>query len=167
MIRIARLPPSRWEAYRALRLEALKTDPSAFVSSSEEEAEFPESVWRERIRNVVFALSHGKPVGMLSYVFSDRVKTKHVVNIYGVYVTPGQRGQGAGKMLLRRALTDIRRNGDIVKVQLTVNADLRPAVALYKQAGFEVVGRSKNGLKVGGSYYDMLLMEKEIRKVTG
>ena len=83
MIRIARLPPSRWEAYRALRLEALKTEPSAFGSSSEEEADFPESVWRERIRNVVFAQSHAKTVGMQRYLIRDRVKTKRVVNIYG------------------------------------------------------------------------------------
>lgn len=165
MIRIARLPQERWGAFKNLRLKALKTDPAAFGSSFEEEAKFSDGVWQERLRNALFALSDGEPVGMLSYVFSNRAKTRHVVNIYGVYVTPRQRGLGIGEKLMKQALSDIRKNKHIVKVDLSVNAHLHPAVSLYEKAGFERVGRARNELKVGGRYYDMLLMEKEIRKV--
>jgi ribosomal protein S18 acetylase RimI-like enzyme len=164
MIKIAKLPRSRWDAFKDLRLEALKNDPSAFGSSFEEETGFADDVWRERIRNVLFALSDGKPVGMLSYVFSDRLKTRHIVNIYGVYVTPGRRGMGIGRMLVERALAEIRKNRRIIKVRLSVNASLAPAVGLYKKAGFEEVGRASKELKVGGKFYDMLLMEMEIRR---
>ena len=167
MIRIAKLPEDRWETYRALRLEALDTDPAAFGSSYEEETRLPEDLWRERINNVIFALSDERPVGMLSYVLSGRVKTRHVVNIYGVYVTPRYRGRGIGLMLMKRALSEIRKHRRIIKAQLSVNAHLRPAVELYKAAGFEEVGRARNELKVGGRYYDMLLMEKNIRSVSG
>lgn len=148
-----------------MRLEALKTDSAAFGSSFEEETRFSEDVWRGRIRNALFALSDGKPVGILSYVFSPRTKTRHVVNIYGVYVTPRMRGMGIGEMLMTRALSDIRKNRRIIKVELSVNAHLSPAVGLYKKSGFEVVGRAKNELKVDSRYYDMLFMEKELRKV--
>lgn len=167
MIRIAKLPQNRWEVFKGLRLEALKTDPSAFGSSFEEETKLSEDVWRERIRNVLFALSDGKPVGMLTYVFSARTKTKHIVNIYSVYVAPRQRGQGIGLLLMKKAFSEIRKNRRIIKVQLSVNAHLRPAIGLYKKMGFEEVGRARNELKIGKSYHDMLLMEKEIRKVSG
>jgi len=166
LIRIIRLPEGRWREYRELRLEALKTEPSAFGSSIEEESKFAEDVWRKRIKSVLFALSDGRPVGLLSYVFEDRVKTRHVAHIYSFYVTPAYRGRGIGERLLERALAEIRRNRDAVKAQLSVNPHLRPAVALYKKAGFEVAGRARNELKIGHRYYDMLLMEKEVRSVS-
>jgi len=117
--------------------------------------------------NVLFALSDGRPVGTLSCVFNDRAKTKHVAHIYGVYVTPKYRGRGIGGMLLRRTLSDVQKKREVIKVQLSVNPALRPAVILYKRVGFEEVGRAKKELRVGGRYYDMLMMEKEIRKVKG
>ena len=45
-------------------------------------------------------------------------------------------------------------------MQLSVNPEMRAAVALYRGAGFEVGGKAKRELKVGRRYYDMLLMEK-------
>ena len=167
MIRIAKLPEGWWKVFRDLRLEALKNDPSAFGSSYEEERGFSEDIWRGRLKNVLFAFSEEKPIGMLSYVFSNRIKTKHIVSFHGVYVAPRHRGLGIGGKLVKRALSEARKNRHIIKVQLSVNADLRPAVWLYKRAGFEEVGRVRKELKVAGRYYDLLLMEKEIRKVSG
>ena len=165
MVRIAKLPQNRWETLKGLRLEALRNDPAAFGSSFEEEKRLPVKVWRERMGNALFALSNDNPVGMLSYVFSPRAKTRHIVNIYGVYVMPRYRGLGIGEALLTKALSEIRKDRRIIKVQLSVNARLRPAVGLYKKAGFEEVGRARNELKVGARYYDMMLLEKEIRRV--
>jgi len=166
MIRVTKLRQKTWRTYRDFRLEALRTEPSAFGSSPEEESKQSEIVWRTRTKNTIFAMSEGKPVGMLSYVFSDRIKTKHIVNIYGVYVTPTMRGRGIGWMLIQSALSEIRKNREIIKVQLSVNADLGPAIGLYKKARFQKVGRSRKELKVGARYYDMLLMEREIRKAS-
>ena len=165
MIRIGRLPERRWEEYKALRLEALLKEPSAFGSSFEEEARFPEDVWRERIGSVLFALADGRPVGLLSYVFTDRAKTRHIAHIFGVYVKPENRGKGIGRMLVRRALAEIQKKADIVKIRLDVNPLLRAAIGLYQESGFVVTGRAKNELKVGGKYFDLLSMEKEVRNV--
>jgi ribosomal protein S18 acetylase RimI-like enzyme len=167
LIAVRRLPPRRWKEYKKLRLEALKAEPSAFGSSHEEEARFAEGVWRDRMMNVLFAVSGEKPVGLVSFVFGDRLKTRHVAHIYSVYVSPRYRGRGIGSMLIRRALVEIRRNKRIVKAQLSVNPLLDPAVRLYEEAGFEAVGRARNELKIGRRYFDLLLMEKEIRKVSG
>lgn len=115
------------------------------------------------MRNVLFALSGGDPVGMISVVFSDRAKTKHVAFIYGVYVSPELRGQGIGNMLVEAGLSVARKNGATRKVELSVNPVLRAAVATYTRAGFKVSGRSTRGLKVGGRFYDLLSMELHIR----
>jgi ribosomal protein S18 acetylase RimI-like enzyme len=118
------------------------------------------------MKNVLFAVSRGKPIGLVNFVISDRAKTRHVAHIYSVYVSPKHRGKGIGDMLMRKALAEIRRNRRIVKAQLSVNPLLSPAVRLYEKAGFEAVGRARNELKIADRYYDLLLMEKEIRQVS-
>ena len=163
MIRVGTLPQNRWRSYRRLRLEALRKDPSAFGSSYEEEKKLPEEVWRKRIKTVLFAMEKDKPLGMVSYVFSDRIKRRHVASIYGVYVKPEHRGEGIGGGLLEAALSEIRKNRGIIKVQLSVNPELRHAVRMYSKAGFLVTGKSRKELKVGDVFYDLISMEKEIR----
>ena len=160
MIEVKTLPPERWREARELRLHALKTDPIAFGSSYEEEENLAEAEWQRRMKNALFALSDGKPVGTITYLFSDRVKGKHIARIFGVYVDPNYRGQGLGRKLLENALELIQENKGVVKVQLMVNQEQGVAVTLYKGMGFDVVGQMKKEIKVGEQFYDELIMEK-------
>jgi len=69
---------------------------------------FTEAEWQRRIGNLLVAVSEDdKPVGTITYVFSDRAKTRHVAHIYGLYISPNYRGQGVGRKLLERALQGI------------------------------------------------------------
>ena len=162
MIEIRRLPGNRWKDYRKIRLEALKKDPEAFSSSYEEEKLLTEEEWRRRIKSVLFAIDDGAPVGTIAYGLNTRKKTRHVAGIFGVYVTAGHRGRGIGRMLVEGALSRIQRHGGILKVQLSVNPDLRPAFELYKNSGFVITGRATRDLKIGRRFYDLLYMEKEL-----
>ncbi len=110
--------------------------------------------------NALFALSDDKPVGTMTYLFGDRIKTKHIARIFAVYVKPDYRGQGIAKKLLDDALEQIRENKDVVKVQLMVNPKQKAAVTLYKSKGFTVVGELKRELKIGEEFYDEFVMEK-------
>ncbi|MHB2037606.1 MAG: GNAT family N-acetyltransferase [Nitrososphaerales archaeon] len=159
-IGIRKLPRSRWKDYRNLRLEALKSDPSAFGSSFEEEVTLTEGEWKRRIQNILFATSNDTPVGMIGCVFGDRLKAKHIAEIHGVYVSPGHRGEGIGTKMLGHALQMIRKNKRAVKAELWVNPEQLAAVKLYKKSGFVVSGKSKKSIKVGRMFFDMLLMEK-------
>ncbi len=163
MIEVGRLQPERWEEYRALRMEALQSDPTAFGSSVEDEVPLSEAEWERRAENTLFAFSDGKPVGMIAVVTSTRQKTKHVADIFGVYVRSSERRKGIGKILLESALKEIAKNPDVEKIKLTVNPEQRAALELYRKAGFREVGRLRRELKVGGRYYDELMMEKHIR----
>jgi RimJ/RimL family protein N-acetyltransferase len=163
MIKVTKLPESRWEDYRRLRLRALKTDSAAYGSSYTEEAGLPPDVWRSRIGNCLFAMSEGEPVGMIGVLLGDRAKTKHIAHIVGVYVAPEHRGRGVGRALLEAALSKMRSKNRIIKVELSVNPDFLPALTLYKKAGFKETGTAFKELRVRGRFYDLLNMELMIR----
>lgn len=159
MVEIRKLPAERWKDYRDLRLESLKVDPSAFGSSFEEEETLTEDEWKRRIQNALFALVEDDPIGVIVCVFNNRPKTKHIAEIFGVYVRADHRGQGVATRLLEQTLSLIRGNRRVVKVKLAVNPEQLAAVKLYKKAGFIAVGREKKELRVGRRFYDLLLME--------
>lgn len=160
MVEIRKLPPDRWREYRDLRFEALKREPSAYGSSIEETKKLTGKEWKRRIKSVLFALSDDRPVGMIVYVFDQGLKSRHIAEIYGFYVSADYRGQGVGTRLLERALSLIRKNKRVIKVELAVNPEQRAAVKLYRKAGFIVSGRTEKELKVGRRFYAMLFMEK-------
>jgi len=163
MVEVGRLSPERWSEYRRLRIEALQTDPAAFASSVEDEASLPETEWKRRLVNTLFAFSDDRPVGMIGILRGSRPKTAHRVDIVGVYVEPGERGKGLGGLLLEGALKEITSSPGTVKVVLSVNPEQKAAVRLYKRAGFKEVGRLRRELRIGDRYFDELVMEKQIR----
>ena len=163
-VEVTTLPEERWREARDLRLRGLQTDSIAFGSAHEEEEKLPEAEWRRRTYNMLVALSNdNKLIGTITYILGDRVKTRHIAHIYGVYVTSEFRGKGIGRKLLESALERISKNEGIVKVQLTVNTKQDAAVKLYTDFDFVIVGRLAKELKVGDEYYDELVMEKMLR----
>lgn len=162
MVIVKKLPDKMWKEYKNLRLDALKTDPIAFGSSYEEEIKLPMKAWRKRIKNVIFAFSSDKPIGMITYVFKNKSKTRHIANIFGVYVKQEFRGQGIGEKLIESAISSIKKNKNIIKINLNVNAKQKAAVRLYEKYGFKSVGLLKKDLHVNGKFYDELIMEKMV-----
>ncbi len=160
MIEVIKLPPDRWKEFQDLRLEALQNDPLAFGTSYEEEKDLTENEWKRRIKNTLFALSNDKLVGMIVYIIENKIKTKHIANIYGVYVKKEFRGQGAGKKLIESALKIIQKNVNVSKIKLTANPKQVAAVKLYETFGFKLVGRLKKELKINDKFYDELIMER-------
>ena len=158
-IEIKTLTADDWEKYRNIRLECLKNDPTAFGSSYEESKDISEDIWRKRIDNVIFALAGDIPVGMIVVIFQTRIKTKHVAEIHGFYVSTKARGQGIGSQLMEAALKKIKMNSDIKKVKLEVNSAQDSAVRLYQKFGFETIGKRSKELLIEGSFYDNMLLD--------
>jgi ribosomal protein S18 acetylase RimI-like enzyme len=160
LIEIRRLPTDRWKDFRKLRLRALKSDPSAYGSSYEEEVTLKEDEWKRRIKSTLFAMSGDEPIGMIVCWFNEGLKTRHTAEIYGFYVSPEHRGKGTGTKLFERAIALIRRNRGIIKVSLAVNPEQRIALRIYRKEGFVVTGRTEKELKVGRRFYGMMFLEK-------
>lgn len=168
IISVIRIDTSRWQEARALRLEALQQDPTAFISSYADEVQFDDDRWLQRVQSgydkqeniTLYAESNTKLVGMLGANWSNRSKIQHVANIYGVYVSPSVRGQGIGSLLLQSLLDELGNLPRLEKVKLTVTATQTSARALYKKYNFEIVGIAKKEVKIDDTYYDEIYMER-------
>ena len=160
MIEITKLDENSWQDFRDLRLEALKSDPIAFSSSYEEEQLLPESVWRESIKNVIFVISDNQPVGMAGNFRSNRIKTNHVCEIYGMYIRKEYRSQGIGKKLLEAVLEEIQNLKGVTKIKIGVNPTQKAAEHLYRKYGFKVAGHFKKDMCVNDIFYDEIFLEK-------
>ena len=161
------LHPSRWRETKQLRLEALQNSPESFASSYEDALLYSDDVWKSRVKAAferdqsiaLYAEVDGALVGMAGAGWSDRRKTRHVAEVYAVYVSPTHRGKGIGAALMRRLLDELKALPQIKKVKLGVTASNEAAVSLYLRLGFEIVGRAKHELQVNGRYYDLHNME--------
>ena len=169
-ISIIALPPSRWQEARALRLEALQQEPTAFAGSYEEEQAFADEVWINRVTSAfardgnlaLYAEIEGKLAGIVGAVWSNRRKQRHVAEVYSFYVSPPARGQGLGMKLMTALLEELEARPLIEKVRLMVTSSHEAAIGLYQRMGFEIVGRAARELKVNGCDYDLYYMERRL-----
>jgi ribosomal protein S18 acetylase RimI-like enzyme len=156
------------EAFKALRLEALKSHPEAFGADYHESLAAPESMWRERIQpsfdntgRIFLADAGGQLAAMTGVLREKGTKVDHSAFIWGVYVRPAFRGQGLGERMIRSAIgwceeTKLR------FVRLTVVTSNHAAIRCYKRCGFEEVGVQPEVIRVGDTYHDELLMVRRI-----
>lgn len=162
---IRRLISADAAAFQALRLHALRESPSAFSSSYEEECDTPLAVIEgyfapESSRTFFGAFEGDQLAGMIGVGREGMRKVMHKGSIRGMYVAPGQRGKGAGRLLLDAALEFVATLGGVRQVSLTVTADNAPAIALYASAGFQIYGRESAALLVNGVMYDNVYMAR-------
>lgn len=166
-IKIASLPPKEWKKYREIRLEALKTNPTAFLNTFRDVKKYPEEKWRKQLEQsqkkdgafFLFAFDEGKIIGMNGLYWVKKPVTKHIAEIFGVFVNPNYRGQDIGKKLMEEIISEIKKNPQFTKIKLGVNAENIPALKLYESFGLKVVGKLEKELKFGDRYCDELLLE--------
>lgn len=149
-------------SYRALRHEALLNNPEAFSSSYEDEMYYEEEDYKQRLDSkftyTFGAFDEGKLVGVVTLVPEGKVKLKHRANIFAMYVTPGKRGGGFGRLLMQKAIQQAFELSSVEQIYLTVTASNKPAKKLYSSLGFETYGVDKRAMRVGDTYYDEELM---------
>lgn len=157
------LTPDDADAYRPLRLEALRTAPSAFASSFEEESVRDPAITRERLRagpdGATFgAFQDGDLVGICSIFRLPRLKERHKAYLVGMYVAPAARRTGVGRALVAAVIDRARAMPGLRQVLLGVEAGNGPARALYEAFGFEAFGYEREALIVDGVAYDEVHM---------
>jgi ribosomal protein S18 acetylase RimI-like enzyme len=159
---IRTLKPKNAEAYRNIRLKALKDHPEAFSASFEEENEFPVEIFENRlIEGVTFTFGAFKDeqlIGVVTLVLEQKNKLNHRANIVGMYVDSEKRRSGIGKRLMVEAIGMAKNMETIEQIYLTVTSNNAPAKKLYQTLGFETYGIDKRALKLGNSYFDDELM---------
>jgi len=143
------------EAFRAVRLRALREETRAFLSSHDEEAArtLEEVVAWLTPRDGSFVLGgfvDGALVGLVGFVRKRHPKERHNGLVWGMYVDPDQRGIGLGRALLLASLGRARALDGLETVHLAVGETNAPARGLYESLGFEVWGVEPDAFRVGG-----------------
>jgi ribosomal protein S18 acetylase RimI-like enzyme len=148
------------EAWWQLRLEALVGDPFAFGKDAEEHRATPVETITARFLDrspshfTLGAFEADRLVGMATFVRATGVKERHKGNIYGVYVTPSERGKRIGHALIAELIEQAKRDSSLEQIQLAVGAEQHAARQLYRSFGFSTYGIEPRALKVGSTYLD-------------
>jgi ribosomal protein S18 acetylase RimI-like enzyme len=157
--------------YLELRLEALKENPEAFATSYDEVIskanpleEFEKSFAQANQYNFG-AFKDEKLIGMVTLLPETKVKLKHKANIFAMYVTPDERGNGLGKALLDAAIKQARAIEGISRVNLSVVSINHDAKGLYQKFGFKSYGLEEKALKVKNVYFDEEYMSLSLNDV--
>jgi len=161
-IRIVKIPNNKWKEFRNLILKSLKDDPLAFIFTHKEALKISNKEWQEKLKynNYLFAKKEEKLVGLIGYHFEKYEKTKHVANVFNLYLNPEFRGQNIGNLLIKSAITKIKTSARIKKINLHVCKTQKSAIQLYIKFGFKITGKLEKEFKMGNKFFDVYYLEK-------
>jgi len=120
---------------RAIRLEALGDTPEAYGSTYEESLNWSARHWRKVAKNWNYYLGEcdGDVRGMASGGYNDAHPGTRW--LYGMYVSPSQRGSGLANQLVDAVVSRARGEG-AKEIFLHVTKSVARARAFYTKVGF-------------------------------
>jgi ribosomal protein S18 acetylase RimI-like enzyme len=135
--RVGVLAENDWPRLRAIRLTALHTDPTAFLSSHETELAYLEPRWRQEFsRGEWYVMgASGQDVGLVGATRGPDLPL-HECDLEFLWVAPDSRRAGGASLLLRTVLDRLRDSG-VRTVWLWILNGNDPALRLYEQFGFQ------------------------------
>jgi ribosomal protein S18 acetylase RimI-like enzyme len=153
------LTPADASEWQRLRLEALQGDSQAFGASFVEYESLSIDDVRRRLWSgpdafVVGAFEKGCLCGTAGFYRDKELKGRHKGHVWGVYVTPAQRGAGIAKQVMKKLLEQAAATEGIEQVLLSVAVPQIAAVKLYRSLGFVSFGREPRALKIDGRFID-------------
>jgi ribosomal protein S18 acetylase RimI-like enzyme len=146
-MRIQTITMENLEAYREIRLAALKTDPMAFGSTYARESTLSKTDWQQRALSLdgrdrigFFAVDDDTVCGLVLCFRSEVDAT--VGTVISMWVSPEARRKGAGSALLHAVAEWAAAHG-MPSLRLFVLADNARAIALYEKNGYRKTGRTQ------------------------
>ena len=157
------------EAYRELRLEALRTHPEVFGADYAESLARPIERWQQNVRDgaggelgiLYVAEAAGGLVGTTGIYRDSGAKMRHSANIWGVYVRPKWRSAGVADALIG-ACVGWASELHLRLVKLSVVTTNAAAIRCYVRCGFSVYGVEPEVIYHNDVYYDELLMARRL-----
>jgi len=135
-VRIRRLSPDEWAAYREIRLAALAESPDAFGSSLERSRQYTEEIWRDRLTTAVtFAAEREADRRLLGIASGLPTAIAGTAALIGMWVAPEARRQGIGEALVQRVIAWALEAG-VSRLELEVTVGNDRAERLYARCEF-------------------------------
>ena len=158
--------PSDIDAFRALRIEALRMHPLSFTADLTVAESRPLDAWRGQVAksagegaSVILLADAGERglAGMTGVVTPSQPKLGHVGTIWGVYVRESFRRRGIGERLIRAAI-DWGRAKALVGLKLSSVQGNDGSLRLYERCGFTAYGVEPFAVRWEGTLYDETLL---------
>lgn len=170
-LEVRRLAVEDAAAFMSLRREALEAAPLAFSASHEDDVGLDPEFVRRSLANVseqaVFGYFEDDRLrGIVGLVRASKIKQRHTVTVWGMYVSARARRRGAGRALLDAAV-NLARSWGVGQVQLSVTEAAPAAKRMYEAAGFKAWGRQPRALGWQGRFVDEDHMVLELREPGG
>jgi RimJ/RimL family protein N-acetyltransferase len=158
------LPPSQWEDYRSIRLEALKTNPELFGSNYYDEETYSESDWRSLLENgsrAIFALYHEESlIGLSGVKLKNDDNTTAV--LFASFIKTPYRGKGLSR-LFYQARIGWAREKQCKSIIVSHRVGNTLSKAANKRFGFKFSNTEEvnwgNGVRADGLVYVLELNE--------
>lgn len=150
------------DAFRQIRLEALRCKPQAFASIYGDGLKLPDAEWEARMNIPIFvAFVQDQPVALMALKRLEPPKMMHRATLMMAYVNKSFRGSGlAGELL--DAVIHHAQSKRIAQIELGVRADRKQAIRFYKNAGFAEIGNIPQGHEDAGGAFDESLMARRL-----
>jgi len=147
-----------WQAFKALRLDALLKYPEAFGSSFEEESQLSFEAFQSRFNScdLVGAFVDNELVGCAGFFIYSSEKKSHRGCLFSIYTQSTHRNRGAADALIKSLIEHAKKR--VIQLHLTVVTTNHGAIRLYQKNGFTIYGTEPRSLKIGDRYYDEHLM---------
>ncbi|QAS51741.1 GNAT family N-acetyltransferase [Halobacillus litoralis] len=145
--------------YYELRLEALLTNPDAFITTYEQEKQRPDPIKSTADRldsktSRTFGLfSEETLVGVVTLIKEAHPKFAHKASIVAMYITPENRRKGGAELLIQEVIL-FSQAIHLEVLHLSVVTDNQPAKKLYEKLGFESYGVERKAIKLPDRYLD-------------
>jgi GNAT superfamily N-acetyltransferase len=138
-ITIRRSDRDDWRALKFIRLESLADTPDAFGSTWRENSTWSDAQWKNAAANRLYYLAYrnDEVVGMVSGGLNDMHPGTRW--LYGMYVTPADRGSGTADQLVATVSAWARSEG-VQQLYLHVTTSVARARAFYVRMGFRPTG---------------------------
>lgn len=172
--RVITVGPERVDSYRALRHRGLREHPEYFGESPENferklNDQILERITAQRDQGgciLAAASTTGELIGMVGLAVDGAGKSRHRGLLWGMYVIPECRGQGAVQALIDELLRRAELISELEQIHLAVATTNEAAVRLYERNGFSTYGIDPRVLKVNDQAFDEYLMVKRLPRAT-
>jgi RimJ/RimL family protein N-acetyltransferase len=149
--------------YKRVRLDSLKSAPTAFSSSWETTRAQPAEFFAQRATfhpdSFLFgAFETNTLIGICGGYVDPELKRNHIAYVVSMWLDPAFRGQGIAQQLLKAVLEQLCQRTATTVIQLSVTAGNAAAIKIYEANGFTAWGTEPAALCVDGEVHDEIHM---------